>query len=83
MAIKTKEGGADLVFAPWRLKGTPTVLAYSVAVGKTAIALALILDVFTNSAVVAGSVLSILIWSTAEGFDGPYKSGSTDIGTAG
>ena len=60
----------------------PTAIAYSVAVGETLIALALIFGVFTNVTAVSGSILAILIWSTAEGFGGPYKSGSTDIGAA-
>ena len=60
----------------------PTVFAYSVAVGETAIALALIFGVFTNLTVVTGSALSLIIWSTAEGFGGPYSSSSTDIGAA-
>ena len=60
----------------------PTGFAYSVAIGETAIALALIFGVFTNLTVVAGSVLSLIIWSTAEGFGGPYSSTSTDIGAA-
>ena len=60
----------------------PLVFAYSVAVGETAIALALIFGVFTNVTVVTGSVLSLIIWSTAEGFGGPYQSASTDIGAA-
>jgi thiosulfate dehydrogenase [quinone] large subunit len=60
----------------------PTAFAYATAVGETAIAIALLFGVFTNLTVVAGSVLSLLIWSTAEGFGGPYSSGSTDIGAA-
>jgi nitrite reductase (NO-forming) len=27
-------------------------------------------------------LLSLVIWTTAEGFGGPYKAGSTDIGAA-
>ena len=60
----------------------PTVFAYLVAIGETAIAVALILGVFTNLTVVLGSLLSLMIWSTAEGFGGPYTSGSTDVGAA-
>lgn len=60
----------------------PTVFAYMVAVGETAIAIALLLGVFTNVTVVAGSLLSLMIWSTAEGFGGPYTSGATDVGSA-
>ena len=60
----------------------PVVFAYTVAVGETAIAVALIFGVFTNVTVVTGSLLSLIIWSTAEGFGGPYASASTDIGAA-
>lgn len=60
----------------------PTVFAYLVAVAETAIALALILGVFINLTSVVGVLLTIVIWSTAEGFGGPYRAGSTDIGAA-
>ena len=60
----------------------PTVFAYLVAVAETAIALALILGVFTNLTSLIGVLLTIVIWSTAEGFGGPYQAGSTDIGAA-
>jgi uncharacterized membrane protein YphA (DoxX/SURF4 family) len=60
----------------------PTVFAYLVAIGETAIALALILGVFINLTSVIGTLLAIVIWSTAEGLGGPYKAGSTDIGAA-
>jgi thiosulfate dehydrogenase (quinone) large subunit len=42
----------------------------------------LILGAFSNLTAVVGSLLSVAIWSTAEGFGGPYKTGSTDIGAA-
>jgi thiosulfate dehydrogenase (quinone) large subunit len=60
----------------------PTVFAYATAVGETAIAIGLILGAFTNLTAVVGSLLSVVIWSTAEGFGGPYTTGSTDIGAA-
>ena len=60
----------------------PTLFAYLVAIGETAIAVALILGVFTNLTVVVGTLLSLAIWSTAEAFGGPYQTGSTDIGAA-
>ena len=60
----------------------PRGFAYAVAVGETLVALALILGVFTNLTVVAGILMSTVIWSTAEGFGGPYTAGSTDIGAA-
>ncbi len=60
----------------------PTVFAYAIAVGETVIAVALILGVFVNLTSVIGILLSVAIWSTAEGFGGPYKAGSTDVGAA-
>lgn len=56
------------------------MFAYLAAIGETAIAVALIFGVFTNLTAVFGSLLALMIWSTAEGFGGPYASGSTDIG---
>jgi uncharacterized membrane protein YphA (DoxX/SURF4 family) len=60
----------------------PRAFAYLVAVGETAVAVALILGVFSNLTSIAGVLLSVVIWSTAEGFGGPYVAGSTDIGAA-
>src|SRR5262252_7753188 len=60
----------------------PTVFAYLVAVAETAIAVALILGAFVNLTSVVGVLLTVVIWSTAEGFGGPYQAGSTDIGAA-
>ena len=60
----------------------PHVFGYVVAIGETAIALALILGVFSNLTYVAGTLLAVVIWTTAEGFGGPYTAGSTNIGAA-
>lgn len=60
----------------------PTFFAIFVALAETALAFALILGLFTNLAYLGGSLLAFVIWSTAEGFGGPYVVGSTDIGAA-
>jgi uncharacterized membrane protein YphA (DoxX/SURF4 family) len=60
----------------------PTFFAYATAAGETAIAIALIVGAFTNLTAVVGSLLALVIWSTAEGFGGPYHAGSTDVGAA-
>ncbi|HZC06959.1 MAG TPA: DoxX family protein [Ktedonobacterales bacterium] len=60
----------------------PHVFAHLVAIGETAIGVALILGVFMNLTNLAGVLLSLVIWTTAEGFGGPYQAGSTDIGAA-
>jgi uncharacterized membrane protein YphA (DoxX/SURF4 family) len=59
-----------------------TFFAYLVAVAETLIALALILGFARKLTYGTAVVFSLLIWSTAEGFGGPYTSGSADVGTA-
>ncbi len=60
----------------------PHLFGVIVAVAETAIALGLIFGAFTRVTMVGGMLLAFVIWSTAEGFGGPYVAGSTDIGTA-
>lgn len=64
------------------VKVNPHAFAYIVAAGETAIAIALILGAFSQLTYVAGILLSIVIWTTAEGFGGPYAPGSTDVNAA-
>lgn len=59
-----------------------TLFAYLVAVVETLIAAALILGFARKLTYISATVLSLLIWATAEGFGGPYTSGASDIGTA-
>ncbi|MBI1379294.1 MAG: DoxX family membrane protein [Frankiales bacterium] len=60
----------------------PAFFAYLVAVLETGIALAVIFGFARKLTYLSAIVLSLLIWGTAEGFGGPYTSGSADIGTA-
>jgi len=53
-----------------------------VATVETLIALALILGFARKLTYISAAAFSLLIWATAEGFGGPYTSGSSDIGTA-
>ncbi|MDA8379353.1 MAG: DoxX family membrane protein [Actinomycetota bacterium] len=53
-----------------------------VATVESLIALALILGFARKLTYIGAIVFSLLIWSTAEGFGGPYTSGASDIGTA-
>lgn len=59
-----------------------TIFAYLVAVVETLIAVAVIAGFARKLTYSAAIVFSLLIWGTAEGFGGPYTSGSSDIGTA-
>lgn len=60
----------------------PHVFAVIVAGGETALAIGLIFGLLSNLAILGGVLLTLVIWTTAEGFGGPYVAGSTDIGTA-
>jgi thiosulfate dehydrogenase (quinone) large subunit len=61
----------------------PLLFARIEATTETAIAFFLIFGIFSNLTYIVGIFLSLGIWSTAEGFGGPYIPGhSTDIGTA-
>ena len=62
--------------------GMATAMAYGTAIVETGIALALLVGFARKSVYLLGSVYSLLIWATAEGFGGPYQSGSTDVGAA-
>lgn len=58
----------------------PHAFATVEAIMETALAVALLLGAFTQLAAVCGALLSLYIWSTAEGFGGPYGPGSVQIG---
>ena len=61
----------------------PLLFARIEATAETAIAVFLIFGNLSNLTSIVGIFLSLGIWSTAEGFGGPYIPGhSTDIGTA-
>lgn len=60
----------------------PHVFGIVVAMSESALAIALIFGLFSNLATIGGVLLTLVIWTTAEGFGGPYKAGSTDVGTA-
>ena len=59
-----------------------TFFAYLVAVIETLIAAALILGFARKFTYISAIIFSLLIWTTAEGFGGPYMSGASDIGAA-
>lgn len=83
-----KDGQPSLVqgwIAFWMhlISTNPLLFARVEASLETALAVCLVLGIFSNLTFVVGFFLSLGIWSTAEGFGGPYKLGqSTDIGTA-
>ena len=60
----------------------PHLFALAVALAETAIALGLIFGFLSKAALTGGMLMALVIWTTAEGFGGPYQPGSTDIGAA-
>lgn len=49
-------------------------------IAETSLALALIFGFARRSVYVLGALFSLLVWSTAEGFGGPYAVGATNMG---
>jgi len=60
----------------------PHFFAVIVAISETLIAIGLLFGLFTKVAMTGGIAMTLVIWSTAEGFGGPYVAGSTDVGAA-
>lgn len=60
----------------------PSLFAILVAVIESLIALALLIGLARRTTYITSAIFSVVIWSVAEGFGGPYSSTSTDIGTA-
>ncbi|VAW17379.1 hypothetical protein MNBD_ALPHA12-912 [hydrothermal vent metagenome] len=86
--LSGKQDGQPFLVKAWihlwldLIKVNPTVFAYLAASAETALAIALLLGIFSNLSYIGGALFSLVIWSTAEGLGGPYVPGSTDIGTA-
>ncbi len=71
-------------FDMWIALVTPNagIFIWLTRIAETALALALILGFARKSVYVLGALFSLLIWSTAEGFGGPYTVGATNMGPA-
>lgn len=65
------------------IRTNPLLFARIEALIETTLAVFLIFGILSNLTYIVGILLSLGIWSTAEGFGGPYIPGqSTDVGTA-
>lgn len=58
----------------------PHLFAILTAVAESLIAVALLIGFARRATYISGAIFSLLIWSVAEGFGGPYSNSSTDIG---
>ncbi|HZC30347.1 MAG TPA: DoxX family protein [Gaiellaceae bacterium] len=63
-------------------KGDPHVFVYLTAVIETLVGIALVLGFARKFTYISGALFAFIVWAVAEGFGGPYISGSTDIGAA-
>jgi thiosulfate dehydrogenase (quinone) large subunit len=59
----------------------PAAFATLVGLTETGLALVLLLGVARRAGYIAGLMYTLLLWGVGEGFGGPYRFGSTDIGT--
>jgi hypothetical protein len=57
----------------------PTPVAVTVAVAETALAFSLLSGVLVSLAIPLGFLYSLAVWTTAEGFGGPYGPGGTGV----
>lgn len=64
------------------LAADPHAFGILLALVETAIAVGLLCGAFTNAVCAVGAALSLVIWSTGEGFGGPYGDGATDVGAS-
>ena len=59
----------------------PLTFATLVGLTETGLALVLLLGVARRAGYTAGVMYTLVLWGVGEGFGGPYRFGSTDIGT--
>ena len=71
-------------FELWIGLVTPHVgfFVWATRIAETLLALALLLGFARKITYIVGILFSLLIWSTAEGFGGPYSVGANNIGAA-
>ncbi len=71
-------------FSMWIALVTPHVgvFVWATRIAEALLALALLLGIARKSTYIIGILFSLLIWSTAEGFGGPYSVGANNIGAA-
>jgi nitrite reductase (NO-forming) len=81
-AADSQAGWIQPWFHAWSqlLSSNPQLFAHGVATAESLIAICLLFGFGRRTVYIAGAVFSLLIWSVAEGFGGPYSNTSTDIG---
>lgn len=69
-------------FSLWTLLVLPRIglFVWVTRLIETALALGLVLGFARKTVYIVGGLFSLLIWSTAEGFGGPYATGASNMG---
>ncbi len=62
------------------MRPAPELWSYLIAIAETTIAVLLLTGLGRRAVYIGGALYSLMIWSTAEGFGGPYGQGATDVG---
>jgi thiosulfate dehydrogenase [quinone] large subunit len=84
--VKASDSGEPRWLNHWfhiwfRIIGSnPHLFAVIIIIAEVLTAISLLFGIARRLNYLLGGVLSFLIWSVAEGFGGPYVSGTTDIG---
>ncbi|MCO5054158.1 multicopper oxidase domain-containing protein [Thermomonas sp.] len=71
-------------FSMWIALVTPNVtfFVWATRIAEVLLAVALLFGIARKFTYIIGILFSLLIWSTAEGFGGPYSVGASNIGAA-
>ena len=83
-AAQGQPGWNSWWFEMWIALVTPhaTLFTWLTRLAVSAIAIALLIGFGGRTLYALGALFSLLVWSTAEGFGGPYAVGVSNIGTA-
>jgi nitrite reductase (NO-forming) len=81
-AAQGQPGWLTWWFDAWIALVTPhaTLFVWGTRIVETLLAAALLLGFARKTVYLLGALFSLLIWSTAEGFGGPYTVGATNMG---
>jgi nitrite reductase (NO-forming) len=86
--VQQASQGQPVWLQPWFsfwtsiISSNPAFMLYGIRVSELTLAFTLLLGFMRKLSYLSGILLSLIIWTVAEGFGGPYGPGSTDIGAA-
>jgi nitrite reductase (NO-forming) len=86
--VQQASQGQPAWLQPWfsfwisMISSNPVLILNGMRVWELTLAFTLLLGFMRKLSYLSGVLLSLIIWTVAEGFGGPYGPGSTDIGAA-